>query len=220
MTTQNKNKMYTGGIAGSISGRNEQYASIASCTNTGDVITYDIIADTPGYVVSGRPAYCAVAGGLVGFGGYLNIDGCSVDCQIGNGRRPMVAWGGAIGYAVRPFIINNATLKFRGYYQRLEGYKMNRAVVAVVPVKYNTSNMDLKPDVDGSKITGNLSVVGYLLTSGSALSSDSAADLTSTLTTKVFATLDKVKDNLVCGQGFTANAGVDFSSATITHSAQ
>ena len=220
MTTQNKNKMYTGGIAGSISGRNEQYASIASCTNTGDVITYDIIADTPGYVVSGRPAYCAVAGGLVGFGGYLNIDGCSVDCQIGNGRRPMVAWGGAIGYAVRPFIVNNATLKFRGYYQRLEGYKMNRAVVAVVPVKYNTSNMDLKPDVAGSKITGNLSVVGYLLTSGSALSSDSAADLTSTLTTKVFASLDKVKENLVCGQGFTANTGVDYSSATITHSAQ
>ena len=220
-TTQSKTKMFTGGIAGSIAGRDEQYAHIASCTNTGDVITYDIIADTPGYVVSGRPAYCAVAGGLVGFGGYLNIDGCSIDCQIGNGKRPMVAWGGAIGYAVRPFILNNATLKFRGYYQRLEGYKMNRAVVAVVPVKHNTSNMDLKPDVADSKITGNLSVIGYLLTSGSTLgSSDSGADLTSTLTTKVFASLDKVKENLVCGQGFTTNAGVDYSSATITHSAQ
>lgn len=220
-TTQSKTKMFTGGIAGSIAGRDEQYAHIASCTNTGDVITYDIIADTPGYVVSGRPGYCAVAGGLVGFGGYLNIDGCSIDCQIGNGKRPMVAWGGAIGYAVRPFIVNNATLKFRGYYQRLEGYKLNRAVIAVVPVKYSTSNMDLKPDVADSKITGNLSVIGYLLTSGSTLgSSDSGADLTSTLTTKVFASLDKVKENLVCGQGFTTNAGVDYSSATITHSAQ
>ena len=220
-TTQSKTKMFTGGIAGSIAGRDEQYAHIASCTNTGNIITYDIIADTPGYVVSGRPAYCAVAGGLVGFGGYLNIDGCSIDCQIGNGKRPMVAWGGAIGYTVRPFILNNATLKFRGYFQRLEGYKMNRAVVAVVPVKHNTSNMDLKPDVADSKITGNLSVIGYLLTSGSTLgSSDSGADLTSTLTTKVFASLDKVKENLVCGQGFTTNSGVDYSSATITHSAQ
>ena len=220
-TTQSKTKMFTGGIAGSISGRNEQYANITSCTNTGDVITYDIIADTPGYVVSGRPGYCAVAGGLVGFGGYLNIDGCSTDCQIGNGRRPMVAWGGVIGYTVRPFIVNNTSLNLRGYYQRLEGYKMNRAVVAVVPVKYNTTAMDLVPDVSGSKITGNLSVIGYMLTSGSTLgSSDSGTDLTSTLTTKVFASLDKVKENLVCGQGFTASADVDSSSANITYSAQ
>ena len=220
-TKESRNKMYTGGIVGSISGRDGQYANITSCTSLGDIITYDIIANTPNYVVSGRPAYCAVAGGLVGFGGYLNIDGCSVDCQIGNGRRPMVAWGGVIGYTVRPFILNNTSLNLSGYYQRLEGYKMNRAVVAVVPVKHNTTAMDLVPDVSGSKITGNLSVIGYLLTSGSTLgSSDSGADLTSTLTTKVFASLDKVKENLVCGQGFTTNAGVDYSSATITHSAQ
>ena len=220
-TTQSKTKMFTGGIAGSIAGRDEQYAHIASCTNTGNIITYDIIADTPGYVVSGRPAYCAVAGGLVGFGGYLNIDGCSTDCQIGNGRRPMVAWGGVIGYTVRPFIVNNTSLNLSGYYQRLDGYKMNRAVVAVVPVKYNTSAMDLVPNVSGSKITGYLSVSGYVLTSASTITSDSEAkDLSGTLSTKIFSGVEKVKENLVCGQGFTANADVDSSSANITYSAQ
>ena len=219
-TTQSKTKMFTGGIAGSIAGRDEQYANIVSCTNTGNIITYDIIADTPGYVVSGRPAYCAVAGGLVGFGGYLNIDGCSTDCQIGNGRRPMVAWGGVIGYTVRPFIVNNTSLNLSGYYQRLDGYKMNRAVVAVVPVKYNTSAMDLVPNVSGSKITGYLSVSGYVLTSASTITSDSEAkDLSGTLSTKIFSGEEKVKENLVCGQGFTANADVDSSSANITYSA-
>ena len=220
-TTQSKTKMFTGGIAGSIAGRDEQYANIASCTNTGNIFTYDIIADTPGYVVSGRPAYCAVAGGLVGFGGYLNIDGCSTDCQIGNGRRPMVAWGGAIGYTVRPFILNNTSLNLSGYYQRLAGYKMNRAVVAVVPVKYNASDMDLVPDVNGSKITGYLSVSGYVFSSDKTISSDSdATDLSGTLSHKIFSGEDKVEGNLVCGQGFTANLGVDFSSANITYSAQ
>ena len=219
-TTQSKTKMFTGGIAGSIAGRDEQYAHIASCTNTGNIITYDIIADTPGYVVSGRPAYCAVAGGLVGFGGYLNIDGCSTDCQIGNGKRPMVAWGGVIGYTVRPFIVNNTSLNLSGYYQRLDGYKMNRAVVAVVPVKHNTSAMDLVPNVSGSKITGYLSVSGYVLTSASTITSDSEAkDLSGTLSTKIFSGVEKVKENLVCGQGFTASADVDSSSANITYSA-
>ena len=98
---------------------------------------------------------------------------------------------------------------------------MNRAVVAVVPVKHNTSAMDLVPNVSGSKITGYLSVSGYVLTSASTITSDSEAkDLSGTLSTKIFSGVEKVKENLVCGQGFTANADVDSSSANITYSAQ
>ena len=218
MTTNSKNKMFSGGIAGAIAGRDGAYAKLISCSSKGNIIPYDIVSGTSGYVVSGRPAYCAVAGGLVGVGGYLDIEGCATVCQISNGKRPMVAWGGAIGYAVRPFKVKDTSLKLSGYYQRLAGYKMNRAVVAVVPAKYNTSNMDLIPNVEGSQITGYLSVSGRILSSGSTLTEDSKApDLSGTLSTGVFVNREKVIENLVCGQGFTANTGVDYSTATITY---
>ena len=219
-TKESNNKVFTGGIAGSLAGRQGKYAKMTSCTSTGDIITYDIVKDTPGYVVSGRPAYCMVAGGLVGFGGYLNMDKCEVNCQIGNGKRPMVAWGGCIGYTMSPFVLKDSKISLSGYYQRLAGYKMNRAVVAVVPVKYSSSAMNLKPNIEGSQIVGTLAVSGYILSSGSTLSSDDLTDISSSLTTKVCGDLAKVTSNLTCGEGYTANTGVDYESATITYSAQ
>lgn len=205
------NKIYTGGIAGSLVGVENFGASLESCTNSGNIFTYDLVTGDQN-IISARPAYNAVAGGLIGYGGNLNMDKCKVDCQIGNGRRPMVAWGGVVGFLVKPFILNDSSLALRGYFQRISTYKYNRAVIANVPVKCGT----VAEDVSGSKITGTLSVSGYLL-SAKEISSDDKSDQSSTLTTKLFNSLDKVKSNLVYGEGFTANSGVDYESATITY---
>ena len=167
-------------------------------------------------VVSARPAYCAVAGGLIGYGGYLDMSDCVVDCQIGNGKRPMVAWGGMVGFLVRPFKLKDSRVHMNGYFQRVAAFKMNRAVIAVVPCKSGSN----EADVAGSEITGNLSLSGYILSSGSTLSSDDKSNLSSTLTTKVCGDLDKAKAYLVAGESFTSNAGLDFESANITYSAQ
>lgn len=218
-TRESNNKAFTGGLVGCLAGRSGSNAKLISCTSTGNIIPYDIIDGAEGYVVSSRPAYSVVAGGLVGFGGYLDMDGCTVACQIGNGKRPMVAWGGVIGYALRPFILNDCSLDIFGYYQRLTGYKMNRAVVAVVPVKYSSNAMNIVPDVSGSQITGSLDVSGYIFSSGTTLTSstDSKNDISQSLSTKLFTTKAKVIENLVCGEGFTANAGVSYENATIVY---
>ena len=205
-TTESNNKVFTGGLAGAVMGTEDSHAKVTDCESKGIVITYDYTpAMTDVEVVSGRPQYCAVAGGLVGFGGYLDIERSTIACQIGNGKRQMVAWGGVIGFAMRPFSLKNSTLDVTGYFQRIEAYKMNRAVVAVVPVKYNATAMKTVPNVNGSVIEG--CTIGCLLWTSSTYSAASATSIDpATLTLDVFN--NKMRDNLVCGQGFTANEGI------------
>ena len=220
-TSENNNKVYTGGVAGSLVGLSEDHALLSNCSNTGNVITYDLCSDDSPVpdVVSTRPAYNAVAGGLIGFGAYLDMDAVTVSCQIGNGKRPMVSWGGVIGYAVGPFNLNGGTLNLGGYFQRISNYKFNRAVVAVVP----DATTGLTPDVEGSSIKGSLTVSGILYSSGDLLSGASVTtNLVNTLTAKLFTTEAKVSSNLIGGgksaQTTASGAGVEVS-ATITYTA-
>ena len=208
------NKVYTGGIAGSLIGLDGNYASLNNCNNTGDIITYDLVTGDQ-EIISARVAYTAVAGGLIGYGGNIEMNNCTVNCQIGNGKRPMVAWGGCIGFLIKPFKLNNGAVHLNGYFQRISAYKMNRATIAVVPVACGTKADDVK----GSEITGTLEISGCIMSSGSVLSSASdKSDLSSTLKTKVCGELSKAKQYLICGEGFTANTGLDYSKATITYS--
>ena len=210
-SSETVNKVYTGGLAGSLMGlSSESKAIVKNCTNTGKIFTYDLVTGDQ-TVISARPAYNAVAGGLVGFGGNLDIQDCTITAQIGNGKRPMVAWGGVIGYVVAPFRVCNLNLELNGYYQRLSTYKFSRSVIANVPVKGITA------DITGSIVEGTINVSKYVL-SGTELSGDDKSDLSASLKTKIFNSESKVESNLVYGQGYTANAGVDFSSATINYS--
>lgn len=206
-TKESKSKVFTGGLAGALMGAKGNYAKVKTCKNEGTVLTHDYITDQEGVTPSIRASYCVVAGGLVGYGGYLDMDDVTVKCQIGNGKRQMVAWGGVIGYTIRPFKLRNSTVDVTGYFPRISGYWGNRAVVAVVPVKYNTSAMDLVPDVNGSEIAAN-NIKCKLMTSASAASAGSTDDLSAGLTNNEFGSDTAIQENLVCGQGFTANDGV------------
>ncbi len=222
---QGANKVYTGGLAGALMGSSAKYATIKNCTNTGDVFTYDICSDDvpKPAVVSKAPVYCAVLGGFIGFGGNLDMQECVVNCQIGNGKRPVVSWGGVIGYTVRPFKLKDLTLTYSGYFQRLSTgttYKYNRAVVGVVPAATD----DLSPNISGSEITGYLKAAGVLKTATdlrTELDATPTTNLSSTLTISLFNSEAKVTANLV--NGGTADNGSKLMSgvtnnATITYS--
>ena len=230
-SSRGNNKVYTGGLAGALVGLESKYATVKTCSNTGNVITYDVCSDddpAPS-VVSVRSAYNAVAGGLIGFGGWVDMDGCTVNCQIGNGKRQMVSWGGMIGYTVRPFKVqNNTTLTLGGYFQRISAYNMNRAIVAVVPAA--TEDDSLTPTVSGSTISGTLSVTGCMKMEGktgclitSSPSYPSASTVSNILNTElVFITLlnsqSNVSSNLVNGKAGASNKSVT-NSATVNFSA-
>ena len=209
-SSESHNKVYTAGIAGALMGTSANYAKVITCKNTGNVITYDKTGDE----ASNRPAYCVVAGGLIGYGGYLDISGCTVQCQIGNGKRQMVAWGGVIGFAVRPFNFKNGVLALSGYFQRISNYKFNRAVVAVVPDETASGTV---PDVKGSKIEGTITASGKLMSSSNLSSSyTDCSDLSLTLTTPLFGSKSKMTSNLIGGgansQTTASTAGVEVTA--------
>ena len=212
---QTNKRVFTGGLAGSLLGKADDYASLVSCTNTGEVYTYDLTGDK----ASTQPCYSSVTGGFIGFGGYLDMDDCTVNCTMGNGKRAVMSYGGVIGCAVRPFNLKNSDVFVTGFYQRISNYQGNRAVVAAVPVLFGTTatnTMNIAPTIDGSTIT-NCNIGASVKTSGSALSTangEKTDDCSSALTTTIFNSDSKTKDNLVCGQGFTANTGVKITGVT------
>ena len=148
-TKTNNKRVYTGGIMGSLVGTSGKYAKLARCRNTGTLLTYDLT----GTGTSSRPLYCQVVGGLIGYGGYVAIDSCKVNCTIGNGIRQSCAIGGAIGHTMAPFAASRDTVWFTGYFVRLNGGNhINSSSFATVVKKWSSSDQDMIPSVSGSSL--------------------------------------------------------------------
>ena len=203
-------RAFTGGLAGFLLGKSGDgnYASISYCTNTGAVYTYNLTGEGS----STMPYFSSVAGGFVGFGGYLNMDNCTINCLIGCKERALMSLGGVIGMTVRPFTLTNSNVHIEGYYNRISNYQNNRAVVASVPTYYggNTNNpMTITPDITGSAIS-NCKIGGHIYTTASALTTANGAKTTdlsgSDYSVTLFNSTDKATEGAVVGQGYTTVA--------------
>lgn len=201
-----KNKVYTGGLAGALMGSSNKYAVVKECTNTGHIFTHDYVSGQTDVTPSARPNFCAVAGGLIGYGGYIDMDDVTVNCEIGNGKRPMAAWGGVIGFTFRPFNLKNSDVDVSGYFASYTGYDENRAAVAVVPVQDGGIVSDLVPDVQNSEIS-NTTVKCLLHTFGlgtsvTATGAQKTDDLSSSDYVPTIGTAAEIEMNLVCGEAY------------------
>jgi len=203
-------RAFTGGLAGFLLGKSGDgnYASISYCTNTGAVYTYNLTGEGS----STMPYFSSVAGGFVGFGGYLNMDNCTINCLIGCKERALMSLGGVIGLTVRPFTLTNSNVHIEGYYNRISNYQNNRAVVASVPTYYggNTNNpMTITPDITGSAIS-NCKIGGHIYTTASALTTANGAKTTdlseSNYSVTLFNSTDKATEGAIVGQGYTTVA--------------
>ena len=94
------------------------------------------------------------------------------------------------------------------------------SIVATVPYLFGTTasnTMSIVPDVSSSTIT-NCNIGGEVKTSTSTLSTangEKTDDISSgDWATTLFDSESNTKDNLVCGQGFTANTGVTITGYT------
>ena len=207
-------KVYIAGLAGALVGKGEAYATISDCSFTGKITQWDDI--DPERKINAN-CKCIVTAGLVGWGGYLSISGTTVKATIGSARRQSVAIAGGIGFAVTPFSFENSNIWFDGGFSRTANFKNNRAIVAVVPTKNNTSDMDQKGNVEGSSIK-NCRVGGDLWISQDTFADTIYGDLTDTAYADryvhIFNGEDKIASNLVLGQGFNANSGVTVDNVT------
>ena len=200
-------KVYTGGLAGALLGKETKRISVSGCSVTDcSLIPYDIVGGTQ------KAGYCSVVGGMIGFGGYVDIDGCKSNPIIGNGKRQSASFAGVLGFALKPFTLKNSYIWTEGYFNRIPGYQNNRASIAVVPTKYNGESVSPAGNITGSKIT-DCHVGGVLYVSQKTYEATKTDDLSSFCTDKtvgatLFDTLDKFKAQMVYGQGYTANSGV------------
>ena len=200
-----KDKVYAGGFAGAIMGKSTAYTELIRCTNTGSVQTYDLVGEN-----SALPGNCAVVAGFVGFGGYLNMDGCTVNCTVSNGKRPTAAWSGVIGFALRSFTLTNSSVYASGNFQRMLANKMHRAMVAVYPLNYialvdgseKRTAMTMAPNLAGTVVT-NCKIGGFLYTYSTTLSSDDKTEIAQG-TTKLFNSESSAENNIIAGN-FTKN---------------
>ena len=198
-----KDKVYAGGFAGALMGKSTVYTELINCTNTGSVQTYDLVGAN-----SALPGNCAVVAGFVGFGGYLNMDGCTVNCTVSNGKRPTAAWSGVIGFALRPFTFTNSSVYASGNFQRMLANKMHRAMVAVYPLNYiklsdtgteTRTAMTMVPDLKGTVVT-DCKIGGALTTFSSTLSSDNKSEISyASGTVKLFNTESSAENNIIAG---------------------
>ena len=203
-------KVYTGGLAGALLGKEAKRISVSDCSVTDcSLIPYDIVGGTQ------KAGYCSVVGGMIGFGGYVDIDGCKSNPMIGNGKRQSASFAGVLGFALKPFTLKNSYIWTEGYFNRIPGYQNNRASIAVVPTKYNGESVSPAGNITGSEIT-DCHVGGVLYISQKPYEATNTDDLSSFCTDKtvgaaLFDTLDKFKAQMVFGQGYTANTGVTIS---------
>lgn len=217
LATSSNAKVYTAGIAGAIMGKEAKYAKISECTvKDCSLIPYDIVDG------SDKAGYCGVVGGMIGFGGYVEIDKCVSKPIIGNGKRQSVSFAGVLGFALRPFELKNSYIRAEGYFNRIPGYLNNRASIANVPTVYNVKDdegkipaMSPAGNIANSKIE-NCYIGGSLRVSQKPYEPTDTADLSpnctdATVGANLFTNINNCRDNLVRGQGFTANSGVTYS---------
>ena len=218
-STEARNKVYIGGIAGSLQGQSTKYAVIDNCQSTGTILGYDITSDDPynDATASQRAAFSTVLGGISGWSAYIDVkNGTTVNCTIGSINRQVAAIGGAFGFTIRPFSISNSNIYYIGYFNRVYGFQSNRAVIAVVPVKYDNSNMydngGFKgPVVAGSSVT-NCKYGATLHTNTKTFDYTTTTCLSENAT--IFTTPSQASDNMVVGHGFPNNTEITTSGNT------
>lgn len=218
-STEARNKVYIGGIAGSLQGQSSKHAVIDNCQSTGTILGYDITSDDPynDATASQRAGFSTVLGGISGWSAYIDVkNGTTVKCAIGSINRQVAAIGGAFGFTIRPFSISNSNIYYTGYFNRVPGFQSNRAVIAVVPVNYDKTAMSDKggftgPDVSGSSVT-NCKYGAALHTNSSTFDYTTTTCLSESVT--IFNDSSSASGNMVVGHGFTNNTGITTSDNT------
>ena len=212
-TTAANTKVYTAGLAGALLGKETNMIKVSECTvQDCSLIPYDIVGG------SEKAAVCGVVGGMIGFGGYVEIDKCVSKPFIGNGKRQSVSFAGVLGFALKPFKLTNSKIWTEGYFNRVIESQNNRASVAVVPCKYGSTAMAPAGNITGSEIK-DCQVGGALYVSQNCYPSTNTDDLSPYCTDKtvgatLFISLSDFTSNLVRGHGYTANSGMTYSGLT------
>ena len=126
-------------------GSSTNHAKIKNCTNTGEVVPYSVKVNP-----YSRASICGVSGGILGLGGYVDIEGGVMNAKVGSAQTRSFATAGVIGLAVHKFSIKDMSVNADiSMIQTDDKYTKDSHALAV------TNNTEiLKTDLSGSEITG------------------------------------------------------------------
>ena len=147
-------KIYTGGIAGALLGSSTNHAKIKNCTNTGEVVPYSVKVNP-----YSRASICGVSGGILGLGGYVDIEGGVMNAKVGSAISRSFATAGVIGMAVYKFSIKDMSVNANiSMIQSTDKYTKDNHALAVTN---NTAVVN--SDLAGSEIKGCQFAGSFLL---------------------------------------------------------
>lgn len=150
-SSDNVTKACAGGLAGVLNGRSDQHIEIIGCESYGKVIPHE--------QKYSRSALCTAAGGLTGYGAYVDFKNCTLKSeQIGTSKRQSYSVGGVIGFAVAAFNIESCNIFANLQFIRCTTYTpSNYAIGFTLSTQVNTDG-GLYPTfimIDGSSVTNS-----------------------------------------------------------------
>lgn len=145
-------KAYVGGVAGAVNGLKDAHAKISGCRNEGKVIpTYE-----GAYTRSGLSV---VAGGMLGYGGYVDLSDCIVrSFQVGTLKKQIYSASGGIGLATLAFTMTGCEINANVQMIRSANYtEDNYSLGFTLSTKQNSKGGIRWPmiELEGSSVTGN-----------------------------------------------------------------
>ena len=136
-------KIYTGGIAGTVIGMNDNYSKIINCVNTGEVVPYSVKVNH-----YQRAAICGVCGGFLGLGAYVDIEGGKMNASVGTSETHSFATAGVIGIAWAKFSIKSLQVNANISRVQSEDHSKDNHALAIT-----NSTSKIKTDLAGSVIS-------------------------------------------------------------------
>ena len=135
-------KIYTGGIAGTVIGMNDNYSKIINCVNTGEVVPYSVKVNH-----YQRAAICGVCGGFLGLGAYVDIEGGTMNARVGTADTHSFATAGVIGIAWAKFSVKSLQVNANISRVQSEDHSKDNHALAIT-----NSTTKIKTDLTGSVI--------------------------------------------------------------------
>ena len=142
-------KIYTGGIAGALLGSSTNHAKIINCKNTGEVVPYSVKVNP-----YSRASICGVSGGILGLGGYVDIEGGVMNAKVGSAQTRSFATAGVIGLAVYKFSIKDMSVNADISMIQAKEVKHDFINPDNHALAVTNSSVVIKTDLSGSEISG------------------------------------------------------------------
>lgn len=181
--SQDLNKAFAGGVAGVIHGLKASHAKVVDCSSFGKVTSYEGTEYT-------RAGLCTCAGGLIGCGAFIDMEGCIVNSpSVGTLKRQSYAVSAGVATLHQSFTMTNCRFFANLNIIRSKTYAENNWSLGFSLSTAAAGGNTKYATLEGSSVTG-CSFGGTLTTNKDVVEFSSKATTFGDMETKTFTASD------------------------------